>query len=106
MADRPAAPRRYPSAASACRTGHYEAAPWLALATSLQQEAEFELADRAYANAFAAEATNAQILWSRAQNLQQMGKLVEARALYRQLADGTWQPRFQGLQQQARWYLT
>ena len=36
---------------------------------------------------------------------QQAGKVVEARKVYRQLAEGTWQPRFQGVREQARWYL-
>jgi predicted Zn-dependent protease len=80
-----------------------EADPWLKLAQALQGEGDFDLADRAYTLAFAGEATNAQILWDRAQNLQQAGRIEQARQLYRQLADGTWQPRFQGLQQQARW---
>ena len=35
-------------------------------------------------------------------NLRRLGKTVEAQALFRQIADGTWQPRFQGLQNQAR----
>jgi Tfp pilus assembly protein PilF len=82
-----------------------EAAPWVSLAQNLRGEADYELADRAYATAFQAEPTNAQILWDRAQNLQQLGRPDQARQLYRQLADGTWQPRFQGLQNQARAYL-
>jgi ferric-dicitrate binding protein FerR (iron transport regulator)/tetratricopeptide (TPR) repeat protein len=82
-----------------------EAAPWVSLAQTLQGERDFDLADRAYAAAFAAEATNAQILWDRAHNLQQAGRVAEAREVYRRLAEGTWQPRFQALQQQARSYL-
>src|SRR5262249_46448947 len=45
-----------------------EAAPWLGLATTLQQHGDFELADRAFAMAFTTEPTNADILWQRAQN--------------------------------------
>jgi hypothetical protein len=82
-----------------------EAGPWVDLAAVLKGEGEFDLADRAYATAFAAEQTNAQILWDRAQSLQQAGRLEEARAVYRRLAEGTWQERFRGLQQQARGYL-
>ncbi len=78
-----------------------EAAPWLELATA-SKDTDFELADRAYALAFQAEPTNAQILWDRAQHLQQHGRPAEARQLVRQLADGDWQPRFQGLKEQAR----
>jgi hypothetical protein len=82
-----------------------EAAPWVSLAQALRGEGDFELSDRAYARAFEAEPTNAQILWDRAQNLQQLGRLEEARQLYRQLADGKWQPRFNWIQAQARAYL-
>jgi hypothetical protein len=50
-----------------------------------------------------ARRTNPQILWDRATNLRQAGKLTEAKKLYRQLTEGTWQPRFKWLQTQARW---
>jgi tetratricopeptide (TPR) repeat protein len=82
-----------------------EAAPWHNLAHTLRGDGDFQLADRAFANAYQAEPTNAQILWERAQNLQQLGKTHEARQLYRDLASGTWQPRFQWIQQQARTFL-
>jgi tetratricopeptide (TPR) repeat protein len=79
-----------------------EAAPWLDLAGTLSRQGDLELADRAFAAAYAAEPTNAQILWDRAQNLRQAGKMLEAQQLFRQIAEGRWQPRFQGLQSQAR----
>jgi ferric-dicitrate binding protein FerR (iron transport regulator) len=82
-----------------------EAAPWLSLAQTQQKARDFDLADRAYAAAFEAEPTNAQILWDRARNLQHAGKPAEAETLYRQLAEGEWQPRFRGLQAQARWQI-
>lgn len=82
-----------------------EAQPWLQLAQAQIAEAEYELADRAYAAAFRAEATNAQILWDRARNLQNLGRMEDARALYRQLAEGEWQPRFQWLKTQAQQHL-
>ena len=80
-----------------------EAAPWQNLAQSLSQEGELDLADLAYAAAFDAEPTNAQLLWDRAQNLRQAGKLAEERAVLRRIADGQWQPRFNWIQSQARW---
>ena len=43
-----------------------------------------------------------QILWDRAENLRHAARHVEARELFRQIAEGRWQPRFQGLQTQAR----
>jgi tetratricopeptide (TPR) repeat protein len=79
-----------------------EAAPWLDLAGALSRTGDLELADRAFAAAYAAEPTNAQILWDRAQNLRQAGKQVESARLFRQIAEGRWQPRFQGVQTQAR----
>lgn len=82
--------------------GVNEAAPLQTLSQELQATGELPLAERALAAAFAAETTNAQLLWDRAQLLLQLGRGDEARALMRQLADGTWQPRFAGVQQQAR----
>jgi predicted Zn-dependent protease len=79
-----------------------EAAPWLDLARSLQADSSHILADRAYAQAFAAEPTNAQILWDRATHLVQTGRAAEARAVFQTLADGQWQDRFRWLQEQAK----
>jgi tetratricopeptide (TPR) repeat protein len=79
-----------------------EAGPWLSLAQTLGRQGDLLLADRAYKAAYEAEPTNAQILWDRAVNLRQAGKTVEAQALFRQIAEGTWQPRFQGLRSQAK----
>ncbi len=79
-----------------------EAAPWLDLAKALREQGHFTLADRAYASAFRAEPTNAQILWDRAQALQENGRREEAHKLFRQIAEGTWDPRFSGLQEHAR----
>jgi hypothetical protein len=79
-----------------------EAEPWASLAQQMRQAGEAELADRAFQAAFEAEPTNAQFLWDRAQHLGQSGQTARARALYRQLAEGTWQPRFAWVQAQAR----
>jgi hypothetical protein len=82
-----------------------EAEPWGTIAGQLRRQGELALADRAYEAAFAAEPTNAELLWQRAQLLKTGGHLVKARALYRQIADGAWQPRFAGVKAQARWEL-
>ena len=82
-----------------------EAAPWTALAGTLKQQGEFDLADRAYASAFEAERTNAQILWDRAQLLQQVGRYDDARALYKQIADGKWSRQYNGVQSRAKQYV-
>jgi tetratricopeptide (TPR) repeat protein len=78
-----------------------EAAPWKSLAETLRDDGQFDLADRAYAAAFEAEATNAQLLWDRIQLLEQAGRRGEATKLLRQLANGTWQPRFDHLRRKA-----
>jgi tetratricopeptide (TPR) repeat protein len=79
-----------------------EAGPWRELAQSLVRRGDFDLADRAYKAAFEAEPTDAQLLWDRGENLRRAGKAAESQAVFRQLADGSWQPRFRWLQQQAR----
>ena len=79
--------------------------PCLGLAGSLRRQGGLKQADEAFASAFAAEPTNAQILWDRAQNLRQSGNAVESKKLLRQLAEGAWQPRFQALVARARWQL-
>jgi tetratricopeptide (TPR) repeat protein len=80
----------------------HEAGPWSGIAGQMQQSGEAELADRAFRAAFEAEPTNPQLLWDRARHLGQAGQTARARALYRQLAEGSWQPRFAWLQAQAR----
>ena len=82
-----------------------EAAPWSNLARTLKQQGELDLAQRAYASAFDAERTNAQILWERARLLQRLGRGEQARKLYRQIAEGTWPRQFNGVRAQARNYL-
>src|SRR3989442_15930245 len=71
-----------------------ESEPWLELARKLREENRHEEADAAYAAAFKAEPTNADILWERAENLKGIGQTDRARLLYRRIAAGTWQPRF------------
>ncbi len=82
-----------------------EAESWAQLAAELGKHGELELAERAHRAACEAEPTNAQLLWDRAQNLRHAGRDPEARAVFRRIADGSWQPRFQGLQAQARYQL-
>ncbi|MBM4069723.1 MAG: hypothetical protein FJ271_12345 [Planctomycetes bacterium] len=82
-----------------------EAAPWLDLARQTR-DSDFDLTDRAFGLAFRAEATNAQILWDHARFLQAAGHGERAQQLYRQIADGDWQPRFQSLKSLARGQLS
>ena len=79
-----------------------EAAPWVSMAQMLRQQGHLELADRAYASAFEAEATNAQILWDRAQVLLEAGRKDDANRLMRQVADGEWPRQFNWIQTRAK----
>jgi Tfp pilus assembly protein PilF len=80
----------------------HEAEPWKALANSLMESGDRDLADTAFAAAFDAEPTNPQLLWDRAENLRRLGRNPAADVLVRQIAEGRWQPRFQGLVSQAK----
>lgn len=79
-----------------------ESKAWSELATILQGEGDLDQADRALARACEAEPTNPDLLWRRAQNLQQLGRGDDARELYRRIAEGSWQERFRAIQTQAR----
>lgn len=82
-----------------------ESGPWLGLATSATLEGNLELADRCYEAAFAAESTNAQILWDRAKLVERRGEIARSRELMTQLSVTEWQPRFEGLKSQAKYTL-
>ncbi len=73
-----------------------ESAPWLGLADMFHQEADYELADRAYAAAFEAEPTNPEILRKRAINFESMNRFDQSEQMNMQIRTGNWQPRFQG----------
>ena len=61
-----------------------------------------DLADTAFAAAFDAEPTDPQILWDRGRHPCRLGRDAAADALLRRIAEGQWQPRFQGLANQAK----
>jgi hypothetical protein len=82
-----------------------ESGPWSELGQTLARQGDWVLADKAFSAAYAAEPTNPQLLWDRAQNLGQAGQVAEAQKLYRKLAAGPWPQRFSWLQSQARWQL-
>ncbi len=82
-----------------------ESDSWLGLAASATREGDLELADRCYEAAFAAEPTNAQILWDRAKLLERRGEIARSRALMEKLSTTEWQPRFEGLKSQAEFTL-
>lgn len=78
-----------------------EAAPWLDLAAKMKAEENYAMADRAYREAFQSEGTNAEILWQHATMLKELGRHEDARKLYQQIRNTTWQPRFEYLKSQA-----
>ncbi|MBW3540110.1 MAG: FecR domain-containing protein [Planctomycetes bacterium] len=83
-----------------------EAAPWRQMAEALRSDGKVELAARAYAAAFEAEPTDAELLWNHAQMLEEAGRSRAAKSLYLRLAEGEWQPRFRGLRDEARRKMT
>jgi thioredoxin-like negative regulator of GroEL len=74
----------------------------LTLAQSATKEGDLPLADQCFAAAFAAEPTNAEILWDRAKLLERRGQIAQSRQLFKQLAEGQWQPRFEGTKRLAQ----
>ena len=79
-----------------------EADPFKNLAQELVNTGDAALAEKAYAAAFAAEPTNAELLWLRVGVLRQLGKEAEAQKVLKQIADGDWQPRFDWMKRQAQ----
>jgi Tfp pilus assembly protein PilF len=79
-----------------------EADPFKNLAQELSNSGDAALAEKAYAAAFAAEPTNAELLWLRVGVLRQAGKESEALKVLGQIADGDWQPRFDWIKRNAR----
>jgi len=60
---------------------------WVNLAQSLQQQEDFELAERAFAQACVASPGNADLLRARVDNLLRAGHAAEGRELLRQAGD-------------------
>ncbi|MDA1013149.1 MAG: VIT domain-containing protein [Planctomycetota bacterium] len=79
-----------------------ESVAWLSMAHSLQRNSLVELADRAFDEAFAAEPTNAQILFEHALMLRKAKLKEKSNSLLTRLVNGTWQPRFRNVQNQAQ----
>jgi autotransporter-associated beta strand protein len=77
-----------------------ESQPWMDFATDCLP-ARMEEALMAYERAFAAEGTNAQILFTHAQVIEAQ-QPNEARKLYQKIADGTWGPNYNWVVQQAK----
>ena len=75
---------------------------WKSLAIEMNNKDFVDRSHTAYTTAFECEPTNPEILWHHAATLKARGRQAEGAALLKQIADGQWQPRFSGIQQQAK----
>jgi hypothetical protein len=75
---------------------------WLETARQQHSQDDYDLAERAFAQASVLEPDNAAIVWERALNHRQAGHTKAARALFTQLAEGTWGNRYKLLPIRAR----
>jgi autotransporter-associated beta strand protein len=78
-----------------------ESQPWADFAADCQSPRPDD-ALTAYERAFAAEGTNAQILFNHAQLLENQQRPDEARKLYQKIAEGTWGPNYNWVVQQVK----
>jgi tetratricopeptide (TPR) repeat protein len=65
------------------------------------RQGQYELAQRAYALAFEAQPTNAELLWHRAQAFVEAGHRDRAQALWQELVRRAWDPKYDSLRRQA-----
>ena len=79
-----------------------ESAPWIALARTLAADKETDLSHMAWSRAFEFETTNPEILLEHARMLVTAGRASVAQRLLNQIVNGTWQPRFSAVVEQAR----
>lgn len=75
---------------------------WPGLGATYHGQGQYELADRAYELACAADPSNAELLWNRARVLIEANRRAEARALLEKIATGSWKPEFIAIQKQAK----
>lgn len=78
-----------------------QSSPWQQFASRMQQQGRFVDADRAWTTACELEPTNADLLLGHAEFLKSQQQLSRARELWRRVAEGTWQPRFEPSKQRA-----
>jgi len=75
---------------------------WVRLARELGAAGDHRFAERAFAEACAADPDDAEALWERARNLRRAGREEDARRMLRRLIEGTWPERFRWVQDEAR----
>ena len=86
--------------------GGLDVARWQRVAQERNQAGDYLLADRALVVASEVDPTNAEVVWQRAKNLRQAGKVAEADKLLHRLANEQWPERFQGIRSSAQYSLT
>lgn len=75
---------------------------WKRLAIALAETGQVHRASLAWGEAFAAESTNAELLWNHAVFLRDNQQPGRARKILTQIVTGQWQPRFESLKSRAR----
>ena len=77
-------------------------AAWRSLASALAETNQIHRASQAWAEAFAAEPTNPELLWNHATLLREHNQPERAKKLLTQIMNGEWQPRFANYKSKAR----
>lgn len=75
---------------------------WKRLAVALAETGQVHRASLAWDEAFAAEPTNAELLWNHAVLLREHQQPKRAKKILTQIVNGQWQPRFESLKSRAR----
>ncbi len=75
---------------------------WIQEGDEYRQKGQSELAGRAYGLATVADPANGELCWKRALALAEAGRHAESRELLEDLANGSWDPKYEEFQQQAR----
>ena len=77
-------------------------AAWTSLASALAETNQIHRASQAWAEAFAAEPTNPELLWNHATLLRNHNQPERAKKLLTQIMNGEWQPRFANYKSKAQ----
>jgi Tfp pilus assembly protein PilF len=76
--------------------------PWKERGREYHLQGRYDLAQRSYGQAVEADPTDAQILWQQAQALIESGNHDRAQPLFERLANGSWDPKYDEIRQQAQ----
>lgn len=79
-----------------------QSAAWIDFAVAMNSEQRFNIADKAWSTAFQCESTNPDILLQHAQFLRSTNQTQRSREILTRITTSTWQPRFEGVKNQAQ----